>query len=71
MELIGAIILCYGIVILWDYNSALLCAMAGLAVIVGMACFFESRNSEAARKSAAEPASLPRHSPSVTIDEIS
>jgi hypothetical protein len=49
MELIGAIVLSYGIVILWDYNTALLWVMAGpalLALAAGLAFFFELRNSQ-------------------------
>jgi ABC-type bacteriocin/lantibiotic exporter with double-glycine peptidase domain len=44
MELIGLIILFYGIIILWDYNAALLWVIAGpalLALTVGLASFFE------------------------------
>jgi ABC-type bacteriocin/lantibiotic exporter with double-glycine peptidase domain len=44
MELIGAIVLSYGIVILWDYNTTLLWVIAGpalLALAAGLASFFE------------------------------
>jgi hypothetical protein len=44
MELIGIIILSYGIVILWDYNAIILWVIAGpalLALTVGLASFFE------------------------------
>jgi hypothetical protein len=44
MELIGLLILSYGIVILWDYNAYSLCVIAApalLALAVAMASFFE------------------------------
>jgi hypothetical protein len=44
MELIGAIVLSYGIIILWDYNTTVLWVIAGpalLALTVGLASFFE------------------------------
>jgi hypothetical protein len=44
MELIGAVVLSYGIVILWDYNTTMLWVMAGpalLALAAGLAFFFE------------------------------
>jgi len=44
MELIGLIILSYGLVILWDYNTIMLWVIAGpalLALAVGLASFFE------------------------------
>lgn len=47
MELIGAIILSYGIIILWNYNTALLWVMAGpalLALTVGLASHFDVQN---------------------------
>jgi hypothetical protein len=44
MELIGVIILSYGVIILWNYNTALLWVIAGptlLALTLGLASFFD------------------------------